>query len=124
MSIPVQQVGVRQRKVEYLHFHVDISAVSAVATSTDGLIEGTYHGTILKNGTGDTTITLNSASKRKIHVVGWNSVGASGVAGTVDMRASFTAGTSTVQVVTESGGTDTDCDYDLTIAVFGVASQQ
>lgn len=121
MSIPSQAIGVRQRKVEYLHFHVD---VSELAGTTAGILEGTYFATAAATATGVTTITLNDASRRKIHVVGCTSTGNTGAAGTVDVRFSFTASSTAVVVTSEVGGTDTDCDFDLTIAVFGTASQQ
>jgi hypothetical protein len=122
MALALQDLGVRQRKVEYLHFHVDVSELSSGTNA--GILEGTYYATATDNGTGDTTITLNEASKRKIHVVGCESVGNTGVAGSVDIRFSFTSSSTAVQVVSELAGANTDADFDLTIAVFGVASQQ
>jgi hypothetical protein len=126
VSIPVQAIGVRQRKVEYLHFHVDTSAVSTTTAGTGGLIEGTYHATIIKAAAdaGLHTITLNKASRRKIHVVGCTSTGNTGVAGTVDVRFSFTASSTAVIVSSEVGGTNADHDFDITLAVFRSPDQQ
>lgn len=124
MSIPLQQVGVRQRKMEYLHFRVDISDVSGSVYSTTGLDEGTYHATIKKTAAGVSSIILNKAARRNPIIVGITSVGADEAAGTADVRFSATVTNSTITVISELGGTDADYDYHLVLAVPRVASQQ
>ena len=129
MSIPVQAIGVRQRKVEYLHFHVDISELGSdsAVNSTAGVLEGTYHLTdALSEATGVSTLTLKKAGRRDIHIVGCHAVSsnAHSTTETVDARFSFAVTASTIVVTSEVSGTNTAVDYSLTVAVFGTASQQ
>lgn len=110
----LKQVGIRQNsKAELVAFRVDVSDVSAVATSTAGLDEGSKYATIFKNGTGDYTITFNRTSRRIPVVVGGMAVGEQ----FMQLQAEPT--TSAVRVViSDDAGTEVDADFHLTVMQF------
>jgi hypothetical protein len=110
----LKQLGVRQNsKPELVAFRVDVSDVSAVATSKDGLDEGSNYATILKNGTGDYTITFNRTSRRVPVVLG------GAVVGEAFLRLQAEPTTSTVRVIIEADdGTNTDADFHLSVLQF------
>ena len=70
------QVTNRQNtQLEMVGFRVDESAASAVTTSKDGLLEGSNQATILKNGTGDYTLTWKRPTRRVPVVLGIRPLG-------------------------------------------------
>lgn len=100
-------------------FSVDVSEVSAIAAGPDGLLEGTYLADVFKSATGVYQITLKRASARTPIVVGINSIG------TVDVRFAVTElDEDTIEVTSEVGGTDTDVDFHLVLAVFDDQDQK
>lgn len=56
----------RQDKAELVEFQCDESDIAT--SSAAALDQGKYQGVVVKNGTGDYTITLNNASRRTITV--------------------------------------------------------
>jgi len=118
LTIPLQFLGIRQSKSEIISLRIDESDASAVATSTDGIDEGTYHATILKNGTGDYTITFNRKAKRTLVVLGASPIGL------VDARYNIAAiDTNSLQIVWEVSGTDTDTDFHIAVQQFFKSNQ-
>lgn len=110
----LKQVGIRQNsKSELVALRVDVSDVSAVATSEDGIDEGASACTILKNGTGDYTITLKRACRRIPVVLGAVAVGE------VFVRLESEPSTSAIRVIIEDdAGTNTDADFHLAFLAF------
>ncbi len=53
-----------QRLVRMIPFRIDGSDVAGGTGTTDGILEGTFHGTITENGSGDYTITFNTPFAR------------------------------------------------------------
>lgn len=117
--IPRSGVWTRQSTdSEILSLFVDESAASEVAAAADGILEGTHQAKILKNGTGDYTITLNRPSRRDIQVLGI-------IPMTVDMGFAVTEkDESSVRVVFEVGGTDTNTDFFITLLAFYSPTQR
>lgn len=92
--------------VKYLHFRVD-------GTSTRSLLEGTSDAVLSGSTTGIYVLTLNEASRRAPIIVG-------AATNTVDARfsASFDSTFKILTITWEVGGTDTDVDFHVTVAVF------
>lgn len=90
-----------------LFFRVD-------GTSTRSLLEGKTDAVLSGETTGVYVLTLNEASRRMPVIVGATSTS------TVDARyqASFDSTFKILTITWEVGGTDTDLDFDVTVAVF------
>lgn len=120
MGLPrstLTEVKTHQRNTKLLFFRVDESAISG--NTAAGLLEGGYDAIIQKNGTGDYTITLNNASRRTPVVIGAVPIGL------VDARCNIqTLSTTTIRIVWEVNGTDTNADFHLTVAVFQDETQR
>jgi len=104
-------LGIRQNsKAELVSFKIDESAI--VNGTNAGMSEGSKHGVITKNGTGDYTITLNRTCRRTPIVVGVSPL-------TEDLTYKTIVTTNTIQVVFANlSGTDTVTDFDLTAMLF------
>ena len=112
MAIPLEIVGMRQRKPRMLSFIVD-------GTGTAAIGEGKYHATLTDNGTGDYTLTLVEPAQRGIVVVGCVCATASCYA-----EVSGTPTSSVVRVLTKSNANAaTDAVFHLTIIAFDSAEQ-
>lgn len=112
MAIPLEIVGMRQRKPRMLSFIVD-------GTGTAAIGEGKYHATLTDNGTGDYSLTLVEPAQRAIVVVGC-------ICATNDCYAELqTAPTSSVVRVLTKNNADaaTDAIFHLTIIAFDSAEQ-
>lgn len=115
----VELVQNQSLNARLMFFRVDESAVSAVTAGRDGLLEGSYLADIFKNGTGDYTLTLKRTAARAPVVVGACAIGL------VDARFAITElDENTIRIVWEVGGTDTNADFHLTVAVFGDQTQR
>ena len=111
MTIPLEIVGMRQRKPRMLSFIV-------TGTGTAAIGEGKYHATLVDNGTGDYTLTLNEPAQRAIVVVGCVCVTATCYAEVAATTAS------TVQILTKSNGNSaTDAVFHLTVLAFDSSEQ-
>lgn len=62
------QIDTRQQSAEVVEFQCDESDIAT--SSAAALDQGKYQGTVVKNGTGDYTITLARASRRVMTVLG------------------------------------------------------
>lgn len=112
MAIPLEIVGMRQRKPRMLSFVVD-------GTGTAAIGEGKYHATLTDNGTGDYTLTLVEPAQRAIVVVGCICVTATCYA---EVQAAPTS--SAVRILTKSNANAaTDAVFHLTIIAFDSAEQ-
>ena len=101
--IPKQALEIRQDKAELIVFR----------ETSDALVEGRYHGTFVKNGTGDYTITLRKPSRRTICVVGVSPLVANLQHRIVAVSASA------VQVsFTNNSGTAVDTDFHMSVVRF------
>lgn len=113
-KIPVQAVGMRQRKPELVVFKVDTSATSAVADTNAGLASsdgfGKNHGTVQKTATGVYSIKLNRVARQMPLVVGWN-------ARTVDARIQCVPQSDFQEIICtcEVNGTNTDMDFEVSL---------
>lgn len=113
----LSEVRSHQPRTKLLFFRIDESAISG--TSSAGILEGTYDAVITKNGTGDYTITFNEASARVPIVIGAAPIGLA------DARYKIEAVDETsVQIIWEVGGTDTNADFHLTVAIFPDQTQR
>lgn len=102
-----QEVGIRQSRAELLTFRVD-------GTGTASLSEGSNHGTLVDNGTGDYTITFRRPSLRTPSVVGI-------VSHTFDATFYVVASTTAIQIISrEVDETDAakDADFDVTLLMY------
>lgn len=106
---------IRQRRADIVHLRIDESAISG--NTSAGILEGTHHAKIQKNGTGDYTITLNETGRRTLGVIGLVSM-------TTDVAIEVAAiDENSVQVVGQNGGTDTNCDFMITLIRFDAETQ-
>lgn len=111
MAIPLEIVGMRQRKPRMLSFIVD-------GTGTAAIGEGKYHATLTDNGTGDYTLTLVEPAQRAIVVVGC-------ICATATAYAEVSATTSsTVRILTKTNGNAAvDAIFHLTIIAYDSTEQ-
>ena len=65
--IPQQGLKTRQNGAELVEFQSDESDIAT--SSAAALDQGKFQGVVVKNGTGDYTITVNRVSKRTLTVV-------------------------------------------------------
>lgn len=114
MAIPKQSVGIRQSQSELYSFFVD-------GTGTAALVEGKYHATLVDNGDGDYTITLNRPARRDLQVVGAVPLTANLMPRIVSVDESAI----NIKWVDNDGTpTATDCDFFLTVLAFYDAQQR
>jgi len=111
----------RQATPEILVIKVDVSAVSGVASTKAGLLEGTTKATIQKAGTGLYDITtVGLISRRKLVVLGGYSV-TDGVTIAVP-EATLTKETVRIRVLDESAAL-VDEDFTVTLMSFSTAQE-
>lgn len=116
MAIPIQAVGIRQSQLEIYALSIDESEISG--TTSAGILEGTYHAVIAKNGTGDYTITLNRPARRSVVVIG------AAANGLPDMAYQIVSvSSSAVRISWTKGGSAHDADFFITIGAFYKAAQ-
>lgn len=105
--IPQQGLKTRQNGAELVEFQCDESDIET--SSAAALDQGKFQGVVVKNGTGDYTITVNRVSKRNLTVV-------SVIPMTANLQVRLvTATTSAVNFTfTNNSGTATDTDFHAT----------
>lgn len=105
----LRQLGVRQNSRPELVV-LAVTQASIVNGTNAGITEGSNQAIVTKNGTGDYTFTLNRVARRNIQVIGAS-------ASVVDLRYSATVTSSTVRIVWELNGTDTNTNFSVSLFV-------
>lgn len=115
--IPKQALAIRQDKAEIVEFQCDESDIAT--SSAAALDQGKYQGVVVKNGTGDYTITLNKTSRRTITVVGI-------LPYTANLQVQIVSKTTSAVnfKFTNNSGTATDTDFDATFIRYDSAQER